>query len=116
LNILRIADKWQIDIQKKAALEMLRVRGSPAERIAAARRCDEVRDWLVPAFQELSQLVPPSEKDAKLLGFDDLLRLWYIHRFRSELGDGHRSWNTVRYIKYLALENGALGSFPKDLL
>jgi hypothetical protein len=100
-----------IRYSKEDGIRFLLTRGSPADRIAAARDHDGLRDWLVPAFKELSnRVVPPSKRDGKLLGLDDLHRLWYIQKYKQE----YRPC-IERYIEYLVLENGELGSFPEDL-
>jgi len=113
LTFLRVANKWDFDSQKNASLEVLKTNGSAAERIAAARQYDEVKEWLVPAFEELSQtFVPPSEKDGRLLGSMGLLRLWYIHSYKRR---NSHAQHVNRYIQYLVLENGVLGTFPGDI-
>ena len=109
LTFLRVADKWQFDQKKKAGIEFLKIVGSPAQRIVAARRFEEARELLVPAFEELSrELVPPSERDGLLLNSKDLLILWYLQSYKRVCGsESHQ----LKYIKYLALEGGALGTF-----
>jgi hypothetical protein len=120
LTFLRVVDKWSFQSQKQAALEMLQTRGSAAERIAAARLYDEVQGWLEPAFEELVETgKPPDDTVALLLGPKDLLRLWYMQTYYrlhpARMGSDKAKVDLRRYIRYLVLENGILGTFPSDI-
>lgn len=93
-----------------AGLEMLRTHGTPIERIVAGRTFYEARDWLVPAFEELSKkLTPPTQEEGRLLGVKDVLNLWYIQSYRrSNSYDEHVNI----FIRHLILENGSLENLP----
>ena len=84
ITFLKVADKWQFEAQKQAALELLKRSGTPAEKITVGRLFPEAKELIVPAFMELASRYaddPPTESEVSPLGAPDLLRVWHASKF-----------------------------------